>query len=646
MAIPPEVAALFPVDIRQRGLQYYRRGVVNIIDVDDQSITATVRGTEVYTTEIFLAPDTPLEFECTCPAWDSYGTCKHVWATLLAADAQRLLSFRKLARSTRSQSPSAAAKKPGGSSWKRQLHRIRDRLPLPPPGVARESAWPADRRILYIVDITATRLYQRGLVIELATQKRLSDERWGPPKQFALREDQWAQSPDPLDRQIAQMLVGAASDSRYTAHLVSRHYYLEPAAFDTTLRLMCETGRCRVRLTDEADPAPLVWDGEPWELRIRVAPVEADPATDGEALLRVEGWLGRGDERMSLAEAAILAPGLVIAHGTAAPVRDAPNHALLVALADERALDVPASDAGELLRELHALPAVPPIDLPESLGVREERHVPTPMLRVTADPEVSWQPSRATGVLSFDYDRTVVHATAPQGAAFDEANRRILRRDAEAELAAARTLHELGFREEFDYYRGQRLSRIAASRLPRAIATLVERGWLVETELGRVRAGGELEVEVTSGIDWFELRGGAAFGEARAGLPELLAALRQGDSTVTLSDGTIGILPDSWRDRLRALAGVADSSGSALRFTRSQVGLLDALLAAMPAAAVDEQFERARRELRSFEQLVPADPPPSFHGELREYQREGLAWLHFLQRFGFGGCLADDMGLG
>jgi len=31
---------------------------------------------------------------------------------------------------------------------------------------------------------------------------------------------------------------------------------------------------------------------------------------------------------------------------------------------------------------------------------------------------------------------------------------------------------------------------------------------------------------------------------------------------------------------------------------------------------------------------------------LRPYQRDGLGWLAFLERFGFGGCLADDMGLG
>ena len=184
-----------------------------------------------------------------------------------------------------------------------------------------------------------------------------------------------------------------------------------------------------------------------------------------------------------------------------------------------------------------------------------------------------------------------------QIAIFDEERRRIVRRDLDAERAAREQLYALGFREEYDYNRSRNMPRIGAARMPRVIASLVSAGWVVETEEGRVRAAGDLELEVASGIDWFELRGGAAFGNTRATLPELLAALRQGRSSITLSDGTIGILPDSWSERLRALSGVGDSSGDAVRFTRSQVGLLDALLAAMPAAAVDEQFEHARREL-------------------------------------------------
>jgi SNF2 family DNA or RNA helicase len=76
------------------------------------------------------------------------------------------------------------------------------------------------------------------------------------------------------------------------------------------------------------------------------------------------------------------------------------------------------------------------------------------------------------------------------------------------------------------------------------------------------------------------------------------------------------------------------------------VALLDALLAAQPAVDWDEGFARAREALQRFEGVRPEDPPPTFQGALREYQREALGWMRFLREFGFGGCLADDMGLG
>jgi SNF2 family DNA or RNA helicase len=51
-------------------------------------------------------------------------------------------------------------------------------------------------------------------------------------------------------------------------------------------------------------------------------------------------------------------------------------------------------------------------------------------------------------------------------------------------------------------------------------------------------------------------------------------------------------------------------------------------------------------ELKTVARVEPAEAPRGFAGELRGYQKEGLGWLRFLDRFGFGGCLADDMGLG
>ncbi len=43
---------------------------------------------------------------------------------------------------------------------------------------------------------------------------------------------------------------------------------------------------------------------------------------------------------------------------------------------------------------------------------------------------------------------------------------------------------------------------------------------------------------------------------------------------------------------------------------------------------------------------APITTPASFTGQLRSYQERGVAWLAFLERWGLGACLADDMGLG
>jgi SNF2 family DNA or RNA helicase len=45
-------------------------------------------------------------------------------------------------------------------------------------------------------------------------------------------------------------------------------------------------------------------------------------------------------------------------------------------------------------------------------------------------------------------------------------------------------------------------------------------------------------------------------------------------------------------------------------------------------------------------ELPKLDAPESFIGTLRPYQARGLSWMVFMERFGFGACLADDMGLG
>lgn len=44
--------------------------------------------------------------------------------------------------------------------------------------------------------------------------------------------------------------------------------------------------------------------------------------------------------------------------------------------------------------------------------------------------------------------------------------------------------------------------------------------------------------------------------------------------------------------------------------------------------------------------LPELETPDTFLGTLRPYQARGLSWLAFMEKIGFGACLADDMGLG
>lgn len=66
---------------------------------------------------------------------------------------------------------------------------------------------------------------------------------------------------------------------------------------------------------------------------------------------------------------------------------------------------------------------------------------------------------------------------------------------------------------------------------------------------------------------------------------------------------------------------------------------------AQPEVQVDEVFESVRLGLRGFRGVRTPAQPEGFTGQLRDYQREGVGWMEFLREFGFGGCLADDMGV-
>ncbi len=298
-----------------------------------------------------------------------------------------------------------------------------------------------------------------------------------------------------------------------------------------------------------------------------------------------------------------------------------------------------------MLKSIFTVGSIPRLDLPDDLRVDEQRPTPKPRLSLRAQGGGHWGPPKLRGHLTIDYGGQIIDPDKAAGL-YDAEQRRLIVRDPAAESAARQRLIQLGFREEQYYSESQPHLQIPQTQLARVVRDLSMEGWHVEAEGKLYRQPGKIDIEVSSGIDWFELHGTVQFGDRVAQLPELLAAVRRGENMVRLDDGTFGIVPEEWLKKYGVLAGLGKTEEDHLRFTKTQIGLLDALLAAQPEARFDAVFAQARERLNNFQGIKPSEPPPSFVGELHAYQKDGLGWLSFLRDFSFGGCLADDMGLG
>jgi superfamily II DNA or RNA helicase len=298
--------------------------------------------------------------------------------------------------------------------------------------------------------------------------------------------------------------------------------------------------------------------------------------------------------------------------------------------------------------------------------------------------------------LSFRYGDCTVAATAPvvSGAIGDAAGGVAILRDKAAEEAARKEIRRLGMVPaetwEANYAidparRGAYLLPVPDENgLPELFAGLVPawraRGWEVslaeDWPYGVLELDGELaiDIEETSGEDWFDMSLGAVVDGQRVDLaPAILPLLAQFNDLVSrhgteaaiqrlgetgaarpirLADGRRAVLP---RARLIpfvvALSELVGSEtpgrGGRVRLSRTRAAALAALDAAVrPRWFGGERLRRFAERLRGFTAVAPVATPAGFAGDLRAYQRDGLAWLQFLREYGLNGILADDMGLG
>ena len=300
----------------------------------------------------------------------------------------------------------------------------------------------------------------------------------------------------------------------------------------------------------------LEWDGgPPWEFRLDIVHATRDES------FSIDGALVRGDERLPIREPSMVLPsGYLFHRGRVARLDAKGAFAWLSQLRGSGAVTIPPDATGRLVDVL-ARSGVDPSELPPELQFEIVAVRPRPSVSIRGDAQRHAAASLSAAV-TFDYDGLAVLPEMP-GSVFDQEQRRLVRRDAAFEQQALAQLAQAGFARHWDYLAARQGYAIAPSQLGHAVRTLVPAGWRIEAEGRAFRPAQKMTSEVRSGIDWFELHGTVDFGDGQsAALPRLLEALQAGRSTVTLDDGSEGMVPEEW---LRRFAGIASAGEAAAR---------------------------------------------------------------------------------
>jgi superfamily II DNA or RNA helicase len=676
MSLSGHLAEKFRADIRFRGEAYLKSERVEIIRVTADEVHAIVHDSVDYQTQLSRVEE-KLQIFCSCSAGATAPVyCKHLWATLLSVEEGDLITGRvkegivpPFTYSTpeldlddedwdddhpldslppqRSSRTATKARKPPQQeytklrAWEEQLKSIREEMD---PMITGATKGGREREIVYEVDVEKSS--ETGtLVVQTSQRQRRANGQWGKVKPLKIKNGQLDQIENAEDRQLLAYLSGGMPErsnwyaQQSESQATSFRYRVPYDLCTLILPMMCRTGRVQY-LDESIDHAePLEWDEKaPWELCLTVKP-HGDEWLVGTSLVR-------GEESLAHKDVKLLVPGGLVFHEQSISLlRDFDAFIWVEHLNSSQSLQIPVDDQHDLVEQLLDMPSIPRIELPPELQLEEVQGTPTPRLVLMTPTSLKWQPERLRGEVFFQYEDEIVRGSSGRWAIVQRDRQRCIIRDQEKEEALWAQLQEAGMRRILDQRKAGHDIEISARQLGPAVRELVNHNWEVLADGKQIREGSQPKFRLNTNIDWFELDAEIEFGDARISLPKLLAALNRGETTIRLDDGSLGLVPEEWLQQYGLLAGLGEKDGDTLKFSKNQAAILDALLSDQPVE-FDKAFLDMREQFASFSSIEEKSELKTFKGDLRPYQREGLGWLDFLQKFHLGGCLADDMGLG
>jgi SNF2 family DNA or RNA helicase len=673
------LSGYFSEEIRSRGLEYYKANRITILKSTPNLITIIAKGTKLYRV-ILKLESKEIDCECSCPHFEQWGPCKHIWAAFIKASHEKLLAaviastptifFSGVTEADKqlSDNYSNDSKDETIDSCEQDCASCFDRFECSSSNInaispfdernedstdeiapwkhllfrgSQNSDFTTDQKkikLWYTLDVAQNRFTDRPY-LAISKKKLLKDGNWSSPERITDAEVRTIIASDHIDRKIMGALNGSA-EMNYFEYGYRDGYYLSTGQMELLLPLIAGSGKLNLKSEDGNPDIQLRYDHDSWEFKVTLKEFKKN-----NFLLAI--LFVKGNERIeSFWTAQVLKEGYLIQGETISPFNDNGASKLLNALQRDEHVIINLKDIPEFITEFYSNYERLPLDLPDSLNITNKAVVPVPVLRMV-EKQSSYKSQFLHGELYFDYEgKLVAYGNYRKTILSDKFE--LTRINSDLHNYALEFLESNGvtISKADSYYTQTPLLKVRQKQFVQLVSQLIKEGWRVEGKKMQFKVPGKFSFSVTSGIDWFDVDATCEFGDEQIDLPEILKALKKGEQFVTLDDGSMGILPEEWLRKYAPLANMGEVKDEIVRFKKSQALIVDLLLSEQTDAKKDLEFGKICEELHSFDGVIPGDPAPSFKGVLRPYQRDGLGWFAFLQKFGLGGCLADDMGLG
>ena len=646
-----------------RGDIYHDSGRIKISKIGTGGVIARAQGSQSqsYRVEIdyWGAEYGEITAYCDCQRFEDGAFCKHLWALFRELEnypeidlPEGCVLYGECEPSVDVGAPLRHGKRgkklSAGPQWKQQLASTSVTRMSPSfaadPSSNRNAQRPTQLWfVIELSDLGRSRMPIRTYVSHIKT-----DGQWGARKKTLPNPNGFEGDIDPDDSH-SYALLGKVP--------VSQGYY-EPSSYalefqtqilDETLRALCKNGRFGWSLESGqklGEFYPVAYDdGGAWKFSIRVAKKNSQNVTVQPLLVRQREEDAPNEERNLEQIVGVCESGVVLFREQVGIIQPGSLTAIS-AWQKIGNLEVPLKELDDLLIEFSQHAACQNVQFDAQLKISSSETSAVPRLKLASPAE---RPDYLDAEVFLCIGDEEIPFGSDQQAVWNSTQRTFLQRDFEQEKRCREQLASLPFQEIKDYEIGAGLvSRVQIHRkhLVDAVTKLSGEGWEVVADGSRIRQPGNFDLRVESGEDWFDLHGDFKFDEKSGSLPEILKALHKGEKFIVLDDGSKGILPDEWLARFGKLTSAGETQDEGIRFRSNQALLLDAMLSEQENVSFDRSFTSWCKKLNSFSGVKPTDATKGFTGTLREYQKQGLGWLKFLQNFNLGGCLADDMGLG